>query len=106
MRNVEELLRGIYKDPEMALADSKGVFSLIFLTRDGRMIGYRDESGIKPLEIGGFGFDLAILSSETSGITVVGGEFRRELMPGEMVYIDQYSVSYSRIKEPRPGTAP
>ena len=102
VRNVEELLRGVYKDPERALADSRGVFSLIFLTRDGRMIGYRDESGIKPLEIGGFGFDLAILSSETPGITVVGGEFRRELMPGEMVYIDQYSVSYSRIREATP----
>ncbi|BCU71399.1 amidophosphoribosyltransferase [Stygiolobus caldivivus] len=102
LRDPENLLRSIYKDPESGLRESKGVFSLVFLTKDGRMIGYRDESGIKPLEIGGFGFDLAILSSETSGISVIGGEFKREIAPGEMVYIDQYSVSYAKIKEAKP----
>ena len=102
VKDVEGLLKGVYKDPEGALKESKGVFSLIFLTKDGRMIGYRDESGVKPLEIGGFGFDLAILSSETSGISVIGGEFKREINPGEMVYIDQYEVSYVKIKDAKP----
>lgn len=102
VKDVEGLLKRVYTDPEKGLQESKGVFSMVFLTKDGRMIGYRDESGVKPLEIGGFGFDLAILSSETSGISVIGGEFKREIQPGEMVYIDTYSVSYSRIKDPKP----
>ena len=97
--DINELAKGLYKDPEKALTNAKGVFSLIFLSKDGRMVGYRDSYGIKPLEIGGFGFDLAILSSETSGISVIGGEFRRELKPGEIAFIDNYEISYSQISE-------
>ena len=97
--DLNEFVKGLYKDPEKALDEAKGVFSLIFLSKDGRMIGYRDSYGIKPLEIGGFGFDLAILSSETSGISVIGGEFKRELNPGEIAFIDSYEISYSQVKE-------
>ena len=97
--DINELAKELYKDPEKALTNAKGVFSLIFLSKDGRMVGYRDSYGIKPLEIGGFGFDLAILSSETSGISVIGGEFRRELKPGEIAFIDNYEISYSQVSE-------
>ncbi|AHC51827.1 amidophosphoribosyltransferase [Sulfolobus acidocaldarius SUSAZ] len=97
--DLNELSKKLYKDPETALMEADGVFSLVFLSKDGRMIGYRDELGVKPLEIGGFGFDLAILSSETPGISVIGGELKREIKPGELVYIDSYSVSYKRLKE-------
>ncbi|QIW24376.1 amidophosphoribosyltransferase [Sulfolobus sp. S-194] len=97
--DLNEIAKGLYKDPENTLKEINGVFSLIFLTKDGKMMGYRDPYGIKPLEIGGFGFDLAILSSETSGITVIGGEFRREIKPGEAVFIDAYEISYSQINE-------
>ncbi len=100
--DIRELSRELYRDPEKAIGEAEGVFSLIFLSKDGVMVGYRDELGIKPLEIGGFGFDLAILSSEASGITVVGGELKREIEPGEMVYIDTYSISYKRLKDSRP----
>ncbi|BFI73943.1 amidophosphoribosyltransferase [Sulfurisphaera ohwakuensis] len=99
--DLNEIAKGLYKDPENTLKEINGVFSLIFLTKDGKMMGYRDSYGIKPLEIGGFGFDLAILSSETSGITVIGGEFRREIKPGEAVFIDTYEISYSQINESR-----
>lgn len=97
--DLQEIIRKLYSEPENALRDINGVFSMIFLTKDGRMIGYRDSYGIKPLEIGGFGFDLAILSSETSGITVIGGEFRREIKPGEVVFVDTYNISYSQVTE-------
>lgn len=97
--DINEISKGLYKDPENTLKEVKGVFSLIFLGKDGRLIGYRDSYGIKPLEIGGFGFDLTILASETSGISVIGGEFRRELKPGEMAFIDNYEVSYSQVSE-------
>ncbi|BAK54603.1 amidophosphoribosyltransferase [Sulfurisphaera tokodaii] len=99
--DLNEIAKGLYKDPENTLKEINGVFSLIFLAKDGKMLGYRDSYGIKPLEIGGFGFDLAILSSETSGITVIGGEFRREIKPGEAVFIDTYEISYSQINESR-----
>ncbi|BFH74526.1 amidophosphoribosyltransferase [Sulfurisphaera javensis] len=97
--DIQEIAKGLYKEPEKTLRDIQGVFSLIFLSKDGRLIGYRDSYGIKPLEIGGFGFDLAILSSETSGITVIGGEFRREIKPGEAVFIDTYQISYTQVEE-------
>jgi len=97
--NIDEFVKELSKDAEKAVNNFDGIYTFIFLSKDGRLIGYRDEFGLKPLEIGGFGFDLAILSSETPGITVIGGEFKREIYPGEMVFIDTYSVSYSKVRE-------
>ena len=91
----------IARDPERALAELKGSASLIVLTKDGRMIGYKDDYGIKPLQMGGFGFDLAILASESSAFNVLGGEMTKELEPGEMVIIDVYGVETKQVKEPR-----
>ncbi|MCI4455814.1 MAG: amidophosphoribosyltransferase [Sulfolobus sp.] len=91
----------IARDPERALAELRGSASLIVLTKDGRMIGYRDDYGIKPLQMGGFGFDMAILASESSAFNVLGSEMTKELEPGEMVIIDVYGVETKQVKEPR-----
>ena len=99
--DVPKLVDDIARDPEKALAEMKGVASLIVLTKDGRMIGYRDESGVKPLQLGGFGFDMAILASESSAFNVLGSELKKEIEPGEMVVIDAYGVDFKKVKEPR-----
>ncbi len=96
-----ELLSKLPRDPEGILSQLEGAFSLIALTKSGQMIAYRDESGLKPLSLGGFGFDMAIVSSENVAINVIGGEARREILPGEMVIVDKYYIDSKRLKEPR-----
>ncbi|QKQ99621.1 amidophosphoribosyltransferase [Metallosphaera tengchongensis] len=101
LRNPEEFLKKFTKDPRKALEEEKGVYSLIALTRDGDMIGYRDETGIRPLSLGGFGFDMAIIASEPVAMSVIGGDFRREIEPGEMVTVNSLNIKAERIKEPK-----
>ncbi|MCY0884069.1 MAG: amidophosphoribosyltransferase, partial [Acidianus infernus] len=90
----------ILSSPE-DLKDVRGAFSLIALTSEGKIIAYRDESGLKPLAIGGFGFDMAIIASEMTAMSVIGGEFRREINPGEMIILDKYNIESKKLKEPR-----
>lgn len=65
----------------------KGAYSLVILTED-KLIGVRDQYGIRPLSIGKLG-DNYVLSSETCGLDIVGASFVRDVGPGEIVTIDQ-----------------
>lgn len=42
------------------------------MTRDGEIVGYRDETGVRPLSLGGFGFDMGIIASEPVAMSVIG----------------------------------
>ena len=68
-----------------------GAYSMIILTKD-KMIATRDALGIKPFVIGGVGFDLAVVASETSALDVIGAEFSRDIEPGEIVVIDKHYI--------------
>lgn len=65
----------------------RGAYSLVILTED-KLIGVRDPYGIRPLSLGRLGNNY-ILSSETCGLDIIGGEFIRDVLPGEMVVIDK-----------------
>ncbi|MCG3108637.1 Amidophosphoribosyltransferase [Metallosphaera sp. J1] len=101
LREPENFLKTFTRDRERALEEAKGAFSLIAMTRDGEIVGYRDETGVRPLSLGGFGFDMGIIASEPVAMSVIGGDFRREVMPGEMVTISSLNVKSTQIKEPR-----
>ncbi|MBI2777859.1 MAG: class II glutamine amidotransferase [Chloroflexi bacterium] len=101
----------------------RGAFSLVILDRD-RIIGVRDPHGFRPLCIGripdvsaqvpapgGLWGDLEIepvdgprdgwvLSSETTGLDIVGAEYVRDVEPGEIVVLEPgrapRSVRYAR----------
>ncbi|ARM76261.1 amidophosphoribosyltransferase [Acidianus manzaensis] len=96
----EEISKIILKDPEN-LKNVKGAFSLIALTKEGEIIAYRDDSGLKPLALGGFGFDMGIIASEMTGIIVIGGDFRREIKPGELVLMNKYNIETKQLVEPK-----
>jgi len=59
--------------------------SVIAVTSDGELVGYRASSGLRNMYIGAYGFDLVLLSNETPGISIVGGSVRRSLRPGEFI---------------------
>ena len=63
----------------------KGAYSLV-IASPRKLIGVRDPYGFKPLSIGKLD-NSYILSSETCAIETIGGEFVRDVMPGEIVTI-------------------
>jgi amidophosphoribosyltransferase len=82
----------------------RGAFTLLVLDRD-RLIGVRDPHGFRPLVLGRLGdvgqvergtgpwasagsTDGWILSSETTGLDIVGAEYVRDVEPGEMVVLE------------------
>lgn len=69
-----------------ALAELKGSFSFLLMTRDCVMAA-RDPLGFKPLSIGKLGAGY-VFASETCALTQVGAEFVRDVEPGELVVVD------------------
>ncbi len=71
-------------DAALAAASKvRGAYSFVALTSKGDVLAYRGAPGLKPLAVGGFGFDMAIYASESSAFDVIGAEIRRDLFPGE-----------------------
>jgi amidophosphoribosyltransferase len=82
----------------------RGAYTLVVLDRD-RLIGIRDPHGFRPLVLGRIpdvatgpddagpwategARDAWILSSETTGLDIVGAEYVRDVEPGEMVILE------------------
>ncbi|MDQ2826796.1 MAG: amidophosphoribosyltransferase [Actinomycetota bacterium] len=78
------------RDLERALVDVlpklQGAFSLVLMD-DSHVVGVRDPNGFRPLCLGRLDNGW-VLSSETTGLDIVGAHFVRELDPGEIVVID------------------
>ena len=54
---------------------------------EGRLLGFRDQHGFRPLALGRLGDDW-VLASESCALDLVGAKFEREVRPGELVSID------------------
>lgn len=84
-----------------ALSFIKGAFSLA-ITTTTQLIGVRDPHGFRPLALGSLG-DGYVLASESSAIHAVGGEFIRDIAPGEMVLIDEDGPRFRQYAAPLPS---
>lgn len=85
-----------------AMRHIKGAYSLTIMTED-KLIGVRDPFGVRPLALGILNGNY-VLSSETCGLDVIGAEFLREVLPGEMVVIDSKGLqSYQVIEKTDPS---
>ncbi len=80
-----------------AVSHIKGAYSLVIMT-DEKLIGVRDPYGIRPLALGQMNGHY-VLSSETCGLDVIGADFLREILPGEMVVIDAKGLNSYQILE-------
>ncbi|MDR2495229.1 MAG: amidophosphoribosyltransferase [Spirochaetaceae bacterium] len=82
------------KGLERALTDTikfiKGSYALVILTDDA-LVGARDPNGIRPLCLGKLE-ESWILASESCAIDAVGGDFVRDVEPGEVVIITKGQV--------------
>jgi amidophosphoribosyltransferase len=69
------------------MARLQGAYSLVIMTQTA-LFGVRDPLGVRPLCLG-FMNGSRVISSESCAINQLGMEFSREVMPGEIVMIDQ-----------------
>lgn len=64
----------------------RGAYNFVAITEDGTMYGIRDPFGIRPLCLGKLS-DGWIIASESIAIDAVGGEYTRDVAPGEIIKI-------------------
>ena len=82
------------------MIDIKGAFALIIMTED-RLVGVRDQMGIRPLCIGDLDGDY-VLASESAALDTVGAKFVRDVKPGEIVVINKDGLrSWQVVNSPR-----
>jgi amidophosphoribosyltransferase len=90
-RPLEEAVTG-------AMEKIEGAFSAVLLS-EGRLVGFRDPHGIRPLALGRLEDDW-LLASETCAFDLLGAELECELKPGEIVVVDDDGYALSRAVEP------
>jgi len=84
---------------ERALGELKGAFSFLLMTRN-LLMAARDPLGFRPLSIGKLknGY---VITSETCALPLIGAEFVRDILPGELVTIDSEGVHTALFSEAR-----
>ncbi len=82
-----------------AMARLDGAFSVVALS-EGKLIGFRDRHGFRPLCLGRGEDGEWILASETCSLDLVGAELEREIAPGELVAIDEAGAHVRQAVEP------
>lgn len=80
----------IEKAVESAMTRLKGAYSLVVMS-PRKMVAARDPQGFRPLCLGKIG-DSDVIASESCAIAAAGGEFVRDIAPGEIVLIDAQGV--------------
>lgn len=87
---------------ERALSELQGAFSFLIMTKDSIMAA-RDPFGFRPLSIGKLGSGY-VFSSETCALEQIGADFVRDVLPGELVIVDQRGIRGHTFCEPVTGS--
>jgi amidophosphoribosyltransferase len=80
-----------------ALERVEGATTVVALA-EGKLVGFRDPYGFRPLVLGSLGEDW-VLASESCALDLVGAEPVRELRPGELVLVDG-TVEAHQVAQP------
>ncbi len=83
------------------MARLEGAYTIVLLA-EGKLLGFRDPEGIRPLSIGWLDGD-PILASETCALDLLGAEFDREVSPGELVVVDENGLRAAQAVPERNG---
>jgi amidophosphoribosyltransferase len=86
-----------------AMERLEGAFTVVVLG-DGKLLGFRDRHGFRPLVLGSLDGD-PVLASETCALDLVGAAFVREVEPGEVVVIDDRGARTAQAVERGPESA-
>lgn len=82
-----------------ALQHIEGAYALLLQTKD-KIIAALDPFGWRPLSIGKLG-DALLFASETCAFDVVGATYVRDVLPGELIVIDQNGMKEDRFTVPQ-----
>jgi amidophosphoribosyltransferase len=85
------------------MAKIEGAFSAVLLS-EGKLVGFRDPDGIRPLVLGRLDGDW-LLASESCAFDLLGADVVRELGPGELVVVDGERCESIQAVEPKNGGA-
>jgi len=89
----ENIMQGVVK-----AADSlRGAFSLIIASSENKLIAIRDTNGYRPLCIGKSSIGYAA-ASESCALEACGFEFIRDVLPGEVIIIDNGKLTCQGVK--------
>lgn len=84
------------------MIDLRGAYAVVMLA-EGKLLGMRDQHGVRPLCIGRMGEGYC-LASESSALDTIGAEFIRDVNPREIILIDETGL-HSRQVYPTPVPA-
>jgi amidophosphoribosyltransferase len=76
----------------------EGAYTIVLLA-EGKLVGFRDPNGFRPLVAGRLDADV-VLASETCALDLLGAEVAREVEPGEVVVADADGIRASRAVAP------
>src|ERR671925_727549 len=85
------------------MAKIEGAFSAVLLS-EGKLVGFRDPDGIRPLALGELDGDV-LLASESCAFDLLGADLERELSPGELVIVDEDGCRTVQAVERKGGGA-
>src|SRR5262245_25332722 len=81
-----------------AMSRLEGAATVVGLA-DGKLFGFRDAFGFRPLVLGRLGSD-PVLASESCALDLVGAELERDVRPGELVVAGDDGVEVVQALEP------
>ncbi len=108
-----EVILHLLADPKIQNADDplaealrylQGAFSLVFLLPD-KVIAARDPYGIRPLCLGRLPNGAYCVASETCAFDIIDAEYIRDVVPGEIVTIDERGLRSRSFVDARPTPA-
>jgi amidophosphoribosyltransferase len=77
----------------------EGAYAIVLLS-EGKLVGFRDPDGIRPLALGRLDGD-TVLASESCVFDLLGADLVREIAPGEIVVAEGGDLRSIRALEPR-----
>lgn len=78
----------------------EGAYSMVALDR-GRLFAFKDPHGVRPLCLGELPDDRGwVIASESCALDIIGAEYIREVMPGELVVIDTEGMHSFQVRKP------
>jgi len=93
--------QSLFSAIEVCMTKLVGSYSVIGLTRNGDVFGFRDPDGIRPLVLGkrknANGKVVHGLASETVALSFLGFSELEDVQPGEAVYIDRQGTLTRKI---------
>jgi len=88
MMLAQPTLNGVENTLVQTLRRTEGAYSLVIMT-EKELIGARDQFGFRPLSIGRTANGAWVLASETTAFDLIHAEFIRDVLPGEIVIINE-----------------